>query len=169
MSGTRWHSLDAGDPRVTVTAAQILIEGVGLCYAKSHLLIALLRSRGIPAGLCYQRLTDGDSGHMVHGLVAVHLDGGWHRQDPRGNKPDRPAHRDRRPRLVRQRPARPPVKSQPATREKADPPSPTASAARNKSTGIRAARRCPSARRSARRAEPALTDPEPASHRARRR
>jgi hypothetical protein len=38
----------------------------------------------VPAGLCYQRLGDGD-GHVLHGLVAVHLDGRWHRIDARGN------------------------------------------------------------------------------------
>jgi transglutaminase-like putative cysteine protease len=81
------HSYDVGDPRVSLTASQTLAQGVGLCYAKSHLLTALLRAQGIPAGLCYQRLSDGQGGHVVHGLVAVHLDGGWHRQDPRGNKP----------------------------------------------------------------------------------
>ena len=80
------HSLDAGDPRVTVTASQALDAGVGLCFAKAHLLTALLRTRGITTGLCYQRLAGG-GGHCVHGLVAVHLDGAWHRQDPRGNKP----------------------------------------------------------------------------------
>lgn len=80
------HSYDAADPRVTVTATEVLAERVGLCFAKSHLLVALLRAGGLPAGLCYQRLAVGDS-HVVHGLVAVHLDGGWHRLDPRGNKP----------------------------------------------------------------------------------
>ncbi|MBX3141254.1 MAG: transglutaminase family protein [Trueperaceae bacterium] len=80
------HSWDARDPRVTLTASQVLSERVGLCYAKSHLLVALLRAGGIPAGLCYQRLRDGD-GHVLHGLIAVHLRGGWHRQDARGNKP----------------------------------------------------------------------------------
>ncbi|QDQ96938.1 transglutaminase domain-containing protein [Tomitella fengzijianii] len=78
------HSYDARDPRVTLTAAEVLAERVGLCYAKAHLLAALLRCEGIPAGLCYQRLEHGD-GHVLHGLVAVHLDGAWHRQDPRGN------------------------------------------------------------------------------------
>lgn len=71
---------------MTLTASQVLSERVGLCYAKSHLLVALLRAGGIPAGLCYQRLRDGD-GHVLHGLIAVHLRGGWHRQDARGNKP----------------------------------------------------------------------------------
>ncbi|MFE3542240.1 transglutaminase family protein [Nocardia sp. NPDC059177] len=79
------HSYDAQDPRVTLTAGEVLGERVGLCYAKSHLLAALLRVEGIPAGLCYQRLSHGD-GHVLHGLVAVYLNGSWHRQDPRGNK-----------------------------------------------------------------------------------
>ncbi|GAA4255074.1 transglutaminase-like domain-containing protein [Dactylosporangium darangshiense] len=80
------HSFDADDPRVTVTAAEVLEHRVGLCYAKSHLLAALLRAEGVPAGLCYQRLSAGDGGFVLHGLVAVHLDGQWHRQDPRGNE-----------------------------------------------------------------------------------
>ncbi|MCL2533437.1 MAG: transglutaminase family protein [Nocardiaceae bacterium] len=79
------HSYDVQDPRVTLTASEVLEWRVGLCYAKSHLLATLLRSEGIPTGLCYQRLTDGD-GYVLHGLVAVHLDGAWRRQDPRGNK-----------------------------------------------------------------------------------
>lgn len=80
------HSFDADDPRVTVTAREVLDAGVGLCYAKAILLTAVLRSGGIPTALCYQWLVDDDY-FMLHGLVAVHLDGGWHRQDPRGNKP----------------------------------------------------------------------------------
>jgi transglutaminase-like putative cysteine protease len=81
------HSFDAGDPTVAVTAAEVLEHRVGLCYAKSHLLAAVLRASGVPAGLCYQRLSTGDGGFVLHGLIAVHLDGRWHRQDPRGNKP----------------------------------------------------------------------------------
>jgi len=81
------HSWDAQDPRVTLSASETLREGVGLCFAKAHLLTALLRTEGIPTGLCYQRLTDDGSTFNVHGLVAVHLQGCWHRQDPRGNKP----------------------------------------------------------------------------------
>lgn len=81
------HSWDVQDPRVTLSASQTLREGVGLCFAKAHLLTALLRTEGIPTGLCYQRLTDDASIFSVHGLVAVHLQGSWHRQDPRGNKP----------------------------------------------------------------------------------
>lgn len=79
------HSYDVADPRVTLAASEVLEHRVGLCYAKSHLLAALLRSEGVPTGLCYQRLVHGD-GHVLHGLVAIYLDGAWHRQDPRGNK-----------------------------------------------------------------------------------
>lgn len=79
------HSWDVADPRVTLTAGEVLEHRVGLCYAKSHLLAALLRGEGIPTGLCYQRLVDG-ARFVLHGLVAVHLRGDWHRQDARGNK-----------------------------------------------------------------------------------
>jgi transglutaminase-like putative cysteine protease len=79
------HSVDAQDPRVTVTATEVLAARTGLCYAKAHLLAALLRAQGVPAGLCYQRLADGPGSYVLHGLVAVHLGGRWHRLDPRGN------------------------------------------------------------------------------------
>ncbi|MBS1878610.1 MAG: transglutaminase family protein [Actinobacteria bacterium] len=81
------HSWDAQDRRVTVSASDTLREHVGLCYCKAHLLTALLRAEGVPAGLCYQRLTDDGESFYVHGLVAVFLEGSWHRLDPRGNKP----------------------------------------------------------------------------------
>lgn len=81
------HSKDSGDPRVTWRASDVLELGTGICHAKSHALAALLRAEDIPTALCYQRLTDDDGGHLVHGLVAVRFRGGWHRQDPRGNKP----------------------------------------------------------------------------------
>lgn len=77
------HSDDSGDLRVTWRASDVLKSRTGICYAKSHALVALLRAEGIPAGLCYQVLG------VVHGLVAVRLPGHdrWARQDPRGNKP----------------------------------------------------------------------------------
>ncbi|MBX7550909.1 transglutaminase [Streptomyces sp. tea 10] len=82
------HSADAGDPRVTWRASDVLELRTGICYAKAHALAALLRAEDIPTALCYQRLAHDDgSGHAVHGLVAVRFHGAWHRQDPRGNKP----------------------------------------------------------------------------------
>lgn len=84
------HSVDAADPRVALTSVETLALRTGLCFAKSHLLTALLRAEGIPAGLCYQRLRADDGRYALHGLVAVHLGRTWHRLDPRGNRPDRP-------------------------------------------------------------------------------
>lgn len=87
------HSLDLGGKRrVTIAASEALLHREGICYAKAHLLVALLRGLGIPAGLCYQQLLRGEtpeSGHLVHGLVALYLRerGRWIRLDPRGNKP----------------------------------------------------------------------------------
>ena len=51
------HSWDYRLNPVTCKASEVLQHGTGYCYAKSHLLAALLRTNGIPAGLCYQRLT----------------------------------------------------------------------------------------------------------------
>ena len=51
------HSWDFRLNPVTCRASDVLAHGTGYCYAKSHLLAALLRVNGIPAGLCYQRLT----------------------------------------------------------------------------------------------------------------
>ncbi|MEV6006744.1 transglutaminase family protein [Streptomyces sp. NPDC051976] len=84
------HSMDAGERRVTWRASDVLERRTGICYAKSHALVALLRAGSLPAGLCYQRLTDDDGRDpVVHGLVAVLLPGvgRWARQDARGNKP----------------------------------------------------------------------------------
>jgi len=84
------HSFDSGDPRVTWRASDVLALRTGICYAKSHALVALLRAQGIPAGLCYQRLTEDDgTDPVVHGLIALLPPGRsrWSRLDPRGNKP----------------------------------------------------------------------------------
>jgi transglutaminase-like putative cysteine protease len=84
------HSVDFKLNPVTCKASDVLRHETGYCYAKSHLLAALLRANGIPAGLCYQRLSVGDGGapYCLHGLNAVYLkDVGWYRIDARGNKP----------------------------------------------------------------------------------
>ena len=51
------HSGDHRLDPVTCSASQVLRHGTGFCYAKSHLLAALLRANAIPAGFCYQRLS----------------------------------------------------------------------------------------------------------------
>jgi len=82
------HSGDYRLNPVTCRASQVLEHKSGYCYAKSHLLAALLRANNIPAGLCYQRLTiDGlQPPFCLHGLNAVYLNGAWYRMDARGNK-----------------------------------------------------------------------------------
>ncbi len=86
------HSWDAQDRRVTVSAGDVLREGVGICWGKANLLAALLRANGIPAGFSYQRLTLGDtpeSGYCIQALTTVYIPGlnKWIRLDARGNKP----------------------------------------------------------------------------------
>ncbi len=83
------HSNDYKLNPVTCVASDVLKYKTGYCYAKSHLLAALLRANNIPAGLCYQRLTmeNDQPPFCLHGLNAVYLpDIGWYRIDARGNK-----------------------------------------------------------------------------------
>ena len=84
------HSADSGENPVTLNASAVLRYHPGFCFAKSHLLAALLRANSIPAGLCYQRLASGRIGRpfALHGLNAVYLpEHGWYRLDARGNRP----------------------------------------------------------------------------------
>ncbi|QFZ92024.2 transglutaminase-like domain-containing protein [Synechococcus elongatus] len=83
------HSFDYQMNPVTCRASDVLRYKTGYCYAKSHLLAALLRANKIPAGLCYQRLSIDDQGapYCLHGFNAIHLpEIGWYRVDARGNK-----------------------------------------------------------------------------------
>ncbi len=85
------HSADFDRDVVTCRASDVLKQRTGFCYAKSHLLAALLRANEIPAGFCYQRLSIDGQGppFCLHGLNAVHLDHiGWYRIDARGNRDD---------------------------------------------------------------------------------
>lgn len=87
------HTLDVGREEVTCSASQVLKRGTGLCYAKAHLLAAMLRSVAIPAGFCYQvyyePLQKSPQRLALHGLNGIYLEsvGKWVRVDARGNKP----------------------------------------------------------------------------------
>jgi transglutaminase-like putative cysteine protease len=84
-----YHSVDYQMNPVTCRASDVLKYKTGYCYAKSHLLAALLRANQIPAGFCYQRLSIDDQGapYSLHGFNAIHLpEVGWYRVDARGNK-----------------------------------------------------------------------------------
>ncbi|HHH54179.1 MAG TPA: transglutaminase domain-containing protein [Bacteroidetes bacterium] len=85
------HSGDCKNDISTCKASEVLKHQTGWCYAKSHLLAALLRANNIPCGFSYQRLTINDDGSgdkfSLHGLNSVYLKNfGWYRIDARGNK-----------------------------------------------------------------------------------
>jgi transglutaminase-like putative cysteine protease len=84
-----FHSFDYQMNPVTCRASDVLQYKTGYCFAKSHLLAALLRANQIPAGFCYQRLSIDDKGapFSLHGFNAIYLaEVGWYRVDARGNK-----------------------------------------------------------------------------------
>ncbi len=84
--------LHAGDYKkdTTCKASEVLKHKTGWCYAKSHLLAALLRANNIPTAFCYQRLSCSEYKkdiYCLHGLNAIYLkDFGWYKVDVRGNK-----------------------------------------------------------------------------------
>ena len=85
------HSADVGENLITCVASEVLKAGHGICFAKSHLLVALLRCKSIPAGFCYQKVILDDETAPVliyHGLVGVYIKEveKWIRLDARGNK-----------------------------------------------------------------------------------
>lgn len=84
------HTGDHKDTITTYKASDVLKHKTGWCYAKSHLLAALLRANKIPTGFCYQRLSCSEYKKDIfclHGLNAIYLKNlGWYKVDPRGNK-----------------------------------------------------------------------------------
>ena len=85
------HSADAHLHKVTCRASEVLSKGHGICFAKSHLLAAILRANDIPAGFCYQKLIfdeDFSDLYCLHGLNGVFIASlqKWIRLDARGNK-----------------------------------------------------------------------------------
>lgn len=84
------HTFDIKGNVITCKASDVLKYGQGICYAKSHLLAALLRSLDIPTGFCYQKLIFSDENPKIilHGLNSVYLKSldKWVRLDARGNK-----------------------------------------------------------------------------------
>jgi transglutaminase-like putative cysteine protease len=83
------HSWDIRTEVVTCAASEVLQRRTGLCYAKSHLLAAMLRCAGILAGFCYQvfRRLPPYRGLALHGLNGLYLASlsRWVRVDARGN------------------------------------------------------------------------------------
>lgn len=85
------HSADINEDSITCLASEVLNTKHGICFAKSHLLAALLRCKGVPAGFCYQKLILDDETAPIliyHGLNGVYVKeySKWIRLDARGNK-----------------------------------------------------------------------------------
>ncbi|HCF30111.1 MAG TPA: ABC transporter ATP-binding protein [Cyanobacteria bacterium UBA11049] len=85
------HSFDIQSDIVTCKASDVLHAKEGICYAKSHLLAAILRCLEIPTGFCYQKLVldDSEPAYLtLHGLNSIYLESQkkWFRVDCRGNK-----------------------------------------------------------------------------------
>lgn len=85
------HSADIDEDTITCTASEVLKAGHGICFAKSHLLAALLRCKSVPSGFCYQKIILDDETAPVlvyHGLNGVYIKDyqKWIRLDARGNK-----------------------------------------------------------------------------------
>lgn len=85
------HSADINEDVITCSASEVLTARHGICFAKSHLLAALLRCKAVPTGFCYQKLILDDeiAPYLIyHGLNGVYLNEykKWIRLDARGNK-----------------------------------------------------------------------------------
>ena len=83
------HSADYCLIPVTCSASEVLRHGSG--YREGHLLAALLRANGLPAGFCYQRLSLDGGGALIVCMDQTPFcfrpwDG--YRIDPRGNRGD---------------------------------------------------------------------------------
>jgi transglutaminase-like putative cysteine protease len=85
------HTADAGGDALPCRASEVLAARTGIGFAKSHLLAALLRSLGIPAGFSYQvlRRAPDSAERLLYGFNGVYLASRarWIALDARGNKP----------------------------------------------------------------------------------
>jgi transglutaminase-like putative cysteine protease len=84
------HSNDINAQVLSCSATEVLNNETGMCFSKSHLLAALLRSVNIPTGFCYQVLMYDppvDNTLVLHGLNGIYLSvvQKWVVVDARGN------------------------------------------------------------------------------------
>ncbi|MHC1685171.1 MAG: transglutaminase family protein [Clostridiaceae bacterium] len=82
------HSFDIQAKIITSKASDVLKNKTGICHAKANLLAALLRTQGIPTGMCFQHITladDDSKGYCVHCFNAIYIDNKWIKVDARGN------------------------------------------------------------------------------------
>lgn len=78
------HSFEQQLSPTVYRASDVLEQRHGICHAQCILLVALLRTTGIPAGFSYCRVPADatPTGFCLHGLTAIHLpDRGWQHVD----------------------------------------------------------------------------------------
>ena len=84
------NTADAGGDALPCRASEVLRAGTGIGFSKSHLLAALLRATGLPAGFAYQVLNRPDERGrtLLYGFNGVHLASldRWVALDARGNR-----------------------------------------------------------------------------------
>lgn len=83
------HSWEYQKEAVHLKASDVLINKHGCCFAKSHLLAALLRANGISTGFAYQKVNSdwGESQHRLYGFNSVYLPhAGWCDLDAGGTR-----------------------------------------------------------------------------------
>lgn len=82
------HSFDIHADVVTAKASDVLREKTGICHAKANLLAAMLRSIGIPCGICFEYLhfSRREDAYCLHAFNAIYIDMEWVFVDARGNK-----------------------------------------------------------------------------------
>lgn len=82
------HSFDIHADVVTARASDVLKEKTGICHAKANLLAAMLRSVGIPCGICFEYLhfSRKENAYCLHAFNAIYIDMEWIYVDARGNK-----------------------------------------------------------------------------------
>lgn len=71
------HSADIGISSIPYVASDVLNQKHGVCFAKAHLLAALLRCKDVPSGFCYQKviLNEEQSEKLAyHGLNGVYIE-----------------------------------------------------------------------------------------------
>lgn len=83
-------AFQVGATGVAATAVDFVEVGAGVCQDYAHLMLAILRSRGIPARYVSGYLADagGDpDADASHAWVQVLIDGAWHGFDPANGMP----------------------------------------------------------------------------------
>lgn len=71
------HSADIGMSSIPYVASDVLNQKHGVCFAKAHLLAAILRCKDVPSGFCYQKVILNEEQPeklAYHGISGVYIE-----------------------------------------------------------------------------------------------